>query len=78
MASPRESAQVRCDWVSAWDRGGVSGEGITPNLAADGHMVPVRLSDGVHLNVAGSFLLAKAILEEVTAGVGYPNSSRAG
>jgi hypothetical protein len=42
---------------------------FTPNLAVDGHMVPVRLSDGVHLNVAGSFLLAKAILREVTAGV---------
>lgn len=48
-------------WVDTWALFSAPGGGFTPELGGE----PVRLEDGIHLNVEGSELLAAAIVEEL-------------
>ena len=55
-------------YIDTWELFSAPGGGYTPTVGGE----TVRLEDGIHLNVAGSELLAAAIAEELAQVVGAP------
>lgn len=64
-------------YVDTWGLLQGAGGGFSPSLRLNGKTVPVRLADGVHLNVTGSYLVARAILAGLRA-AGTPVALPAG
>ncbi len=73
IASSEAGKRDAVSFVDTWALLSAPGGGYTPSLAdASGQQVPVRLEDGIHLNVEGSELLARAIADELATIVGAP------
>jgi hypothetical protein len=66
----------RVIYVDGWNLVSKPGGGYAQDLKGpDGTIEPVRLPDGLHLNAAGSILLADAVMEKIRTIVALPSTS---